>query len=137
TEHAAIGALGPDDEGRGVVEPVVEVLAARVREPEAEMEASVRERQLRDVEPQRALADAVEAKRACVLSGGREQEVRLVAQLVAQARRRDRRLCDDPEPHAERLARAELVTLVAVAAGQDDGCDPGFAAPPLAQADSA
>src|SRR5437588_4578413 len=132
-EHAAVGALGPDDEGRGVVEPVVEVLAARVRETEAEMEAPVRERELRDVEPERALARSVEAEFARVLGRRREQEVRLVAQLVAQARGRDRRLRDDPEPHAERLARPELPALVAVAAGEDGRLAPGLAAPPLAQ----
>src|ERR671932_2144748 len=113
-QDAALAARRDDDEARRFVELVVEVLAARVGEAEAEAEAPVGERQLRHLEAQQALAAPLEAERGGVLRAGGEEEVRLVAELEAQARRRHRARGRDAEPHRERLAGEELAPLLAV-----------------------
>src|ERR671929_1635999 len=83
-QDAALAAGRDDDEARRLVELVVEVLAARVGEAEAEAEAPVGERQLRHLEAQEALAAPLEAEGGGVLRARGEEEVRLVAKLEAQ-----------------------------------------------------
>ena len=109
-DDAALLACRVDEEGERVVEPVQHALAARVDEPEPEVEAPVRERQRGDVVAQ--LAGAVgPADAAGVEHVRRDEQAGLVAQLELELRRRDPVLGLDPEPERERLAREELLPL--------------------------
>src|SRR5207248_11311312 len=113
-EHAALPARRDDDEARRLVELVVEVLAARVGEAEAQPEAPVGERQLGNLEAQHALAAPLVAERSRLLRARGEEEVRLVAQLPPQARRPDRPLGPQPQAYRKRLAGEELLPWLAV-----------------------
>src|SRR5207248_2114801 len=57
----------------------------------------------------------------------------LVAQLPAQARRRERPLGPQSQPHREGLAGKELAPRLALRADEIDRRDPHLAAPPLAE----
>src|SRR5205085_7735723 len=103
--------------------------AARVGEAEAEAEPPVGERQLRHLEAEEALAAPLVAECRGVLRARGQEEVRLVAELPPQARRRDRPRGDEAQPDGERLAGEELPPVFAVGPEELHGRDPPLAPP--------
>src|SRR6185312_12898265 len=94
------------------------------------------ERQTLDLEAQLTLSGlAAPAELAEILLSRGQELASVVAYLVLQARRRQRRGGDESQAHADRLAGEELVAApsVAFAVHQLGLGDPHLAATPLAQ----
>src|SRR3954447_18966020 len=133
-ENSALAAVGINEEAIGVIEPMVEMVACLVGQPEAKLETAVGERQPVDVEAQRPLARRlVPAELAGVLHARREQQAGVGSQLVRQARWGEPAVCFDANAQGQRLPGEELPALGAVRREQLDLGDARLAAPPLAQ----
>src|SRR5579884_1248083 len=126
---------GIHDERERVVDSVD--LLARRDEVEAEMEASVGERRLRDLEAEAALAGRAQPELVQRLRARAEEEPGVVAELPDDHRVVERRLGDDAQRDRNGLACEVLLTVASVRAEQAQGLEPAVDAAPLAQAGAA
>src|SRR4051794_9360481 len=123
-----------DDEDLRVVDGVVLLLSARVREVEPQVQAAVREGWALDRELQRQRPrGVVPAELAGPHLAARDEDRRVVSQLPPQPRRRQRVLGDHVEREGERLTGEELQALVAFRPEQPDALDARSVPAPLLQ----
>src|SRR5947208_1102505 len=105
-DEPGVALAGVDDEPRGVVEPVVQVPAGRIRQFETEAETTVCERQGIELEPEVVLrAILAPAELRSVLDTTAELEAGIVVKLERKPRRRHRTRRNDPQRDYQRRAR--------------------------------